>query len=491
MTSLGSSLMLMANASAASDAMRTFLTPMIATLCVLASLACTFFLVTGGIEYMTSTGKPENLEHAKGVIKNALIGLILVIAAVALTAILSHAYSSSTGMAADKLPALTSIQQDNSTSFWDVITKAIVHVLQNIVSSIGEPFVKALSFFTNSTPLMGDNSNVFNLWLAIVGIADALFVLVVALLGFHIMSFSAFGFDELDLRQVLPQMALTFLLINTSIFAIDAIIGLSNGMIHALQSGFPCTSIWDQLADITKKSSDLGLGGLLVMIAFLVLTIMLLVYYVGRLITLYIGAVLSPLVLLLYLLPAFKDFATSAIKVYLTTIFVLFVQVVIMQMASSIFSGMLQGDASGQPNILMALILGLATVLALLKTQGVMKELSYAASTPRAAKEMAGSFIRGVSYMNRARKGTVKTAKANYKRGVKVNNYIRNKRAKHANEKTPDPKTGQSVDGENSSSASAKPKARQLKTGETHFVSSRPDNIENLEPKPKSKKDDK
>ncbi|HSX07756.1 MAG TPA: type IV secretion system protein [Candidatus Saccharimonadales bacterium] len=407
---VGLSLTLFANASAASNAMRSFLDPVIVTLCVIASLACTFFLVTGGIQYMTSKGNPDNLEHAKRTLKNALIGLVLVIAAATLTAILSHAYGSSAGTMADKFPTLTPIQQSSSTSFWDVVTKAIIHVLENIVNSIGEPFVKALSYFTNSTPLMGDNSNVFNLWLALVGIADALFALVIALLGFHVMSFSSFGFDELDIKQILPQLALVFLLMNTSIFAIDAVIGLSNGMIHALQSGFPCTSIWDTLSDITKKSSGLGLGGLLVMIAFLILTVMLLVYYVGRLITLYIGAVLSPIILLLYLIPAFKDFAINALKMYLMVIFVLFVQVVIMQLASSIFSGMLQGDNSGQPNTLMALIVGLATVLALLKTQGVMQELTHAASTPRAAREVTGSFMRGVSYMNSLRSESRKNA---------------------------------------------------------------------------------
>jgi hypothetical protein len=401
---VGLPLTLLANAPAASEAMRSFINPVIATLAVIATLVATFFLVTGGIEYMASKGNPEKLEHAKRTLKNALIGLVLVIAAVTLTAILSHAYGSSAGPITEQLPSLAPIEQNTSTSFWDVVVKAIIHVLQTIVSSIGEPFVKALSYFINSTPLMGDNSSVFNLWLAIVGIADVLFILVVVLLGFHVMSFSTLGFDELELKQVLPQMALVFLLMNTSIFAIDAVIGLSNGMIYALKSGFPSTSIWDLLADITKQSGELGLGGLLVMIAFLVLTVMLLVYYVGRLITLYIGAVLSPLVILLYLLPAFKDFAISALKIYLTTIFVLFVHVVILLLASSIFVGMLQGDNSDQPNTLMALIVGLATVLALLKAQGVMRELSYAASTPRAAREIAGSFMRGISYLDRARK---------------------------------------------------------------------------------------
>lgn len=399
---VGFPLTLLADAMAASNAMRSFVAPIVTTLCVIATLACAFFLVAGGTEYMASRGKPENLEHAKRTLKNALIGLVLIIGAATLTAILSHAYGGGAGTMADKLPTLTPIQQDTSTSFWDVVIKAIIHVLQNIVDSIGQPFVQALGYFTNATPLMGDNSNVFNMWLAIVGITDALFVLVIALLGFQVMSFSTLGFDELDIRQLLPQIALVFLLVNTSIFAIDGVIAFSNGMIHALQSGFPCTSVWDLLSQIIQKSTGLGLGGLLILVAFLVLTVMLLVYYVGRLITLYIGAVLSPLVMLLYLLPAFKDFAVTALKIYLTTIFVLFVQVVIMQLASSIFGGILQGDNSGQPNILMALIVGLATVWALLKTQGVMKELAHAATGPHAAREMARSFRTGVSYLGKS-----------------------------------------------------------------------------------------
>ncbi|HEU5187460.1 MAG TPA: hypothetical protein VFT87_03070, partial [Candidatus Saccharimonadales bacterium] len=209
------------------------------------------------------------------------------------------------------------------------------------------------------------------------------------------------------IKQLLPQIALIFLLVNTSIFLIDAVISLSNGMIYALQSGFPSTDVWGVLAQITKESSEMGVAGLLVMVAFLVLSVMLLVYYVLRLVTLYIGAILSPLVFLLWLLPGFKDFAITALKTYLTTIFVLFVHVVILLLAASIFSGMLDGDTSEQPNTLMALIVGLATVVALLKTQGFMQELSYAASAPRAAREMSSTFMKGVSY-------TMKTAKAPY-----------------------------------------------------------------------------
>lgn len=413
--------MYLADASAASQVMHSFLTPVIATLCALASLACVFFLVHGGVMYMTSAGKPERLEQGKRIIRNALVGLVLVLAAASLTAILTHAYASSGAVPTEKFPELKAINtpKDNG-NVWDVMMKAAIKFLQHIVEDAADPFLKAISWFINSTPLMGNNSSVFNLWLAIVGIADTLFVLVVALLGFQVMSFSSLGLDEIDIKQLIPQLALVFLLMNTSIFAIDAIISLSNGMIYALQSGFQSTDIWLVLANLTKDSAQLGLVGLLIMAALLVLTIMLLVYYVLRLVTLYIGAILSPLVVMLWLLPAFKDFTIAALKTYLTTIFVLFIHVVIMLLAASLFVGIQQGDTHGQPNALMAMIVGIATVVALLKTQGVLQELTYAASGPRAARELSSSFMRSVGYINNTSRNTYKAVNGTRKLSMKA-----------------------------------------------------------------------
>lgn len=427
-----------ASASPATTAMQSYVMPIVTTLCVLASLACVFFLVWSGVQYMTSTGDPEKLDHAKRTIRNALIGLVLVLAAVTLTAVLSHAYISSAGTPAQKLPDIAQAPSPSSSGVIDALIKTIVGLLRSLIEMAGTPFVQALSYFTNSTPFMGDNATVFNLWLAVVGMTDVLFILAIILLGFHIMSFSVFGFEEVDIKQLLPQLALIFLLLNTSIFLIDGVIGLSNAMIHALQSGFLSISIWDDLALITKKSSDMGLAGLLVMISFLVVAVILLLYYVGRLISLYVGAILSPLVILLWLIPAFKDFAIMAIKVYLTLIFVLFVHAVIILLAASIFNGMLHGDTNGQPNTLMALLLGLATLLALLRTQGVMEQFAYAATGPRAIRELSGSFIRGVSHLSRTAKTTVKTTKKTYKAAKKVNAYLQKKfPAKTPRTKTP------------------------------------------------------
>ncbi len=444
MSALALPAMHLADASAAANVMHGFITPVIATLCSLASLAVVFFLVHGGVMYMSSSGNPEKLDQAKRILRNALIGLVLVLAAASLTAILAHAYSSSGATPTEKFPTLQGIDvpKDNG-NFWDAIYKAIISFLKHLVEAAADPFLKAISWFINSTPLMASNSGVFNLWLAIVGIADALFVLVVALLGFQVMSFTSLGLEEVDIKQLLPQLAFVFLLMNTSIFAIDAVISLSNGMIYALQSGFQSTDIWAVLDNITKDSAGLGIVGLLMMVALLVLTVMLLVYYVLRLVTLYIGAVLSPLVMMLWLLPAFKDFVITAAKTYVITIFVLFVHAVIVLLAASLFLGIQQGDTAGQPNVLMALIVGLATVVALLKTQGVLQELTYAASGPRAARELSGSFMRSVGYITNGSKTTYKAANGTRKLGLKAITAINKRFGKDGGDKPggkPDPK---------------------------------------------------
>ena len=390
-----------ADAQSAAHAMQGFVAPVVSALAVLASLACAFFLINGGVQYMTSSGSPDRLQHAKLVIRNAVIGLVIVIGAGVLTAILMHAYSSSAGAVSAKIPSLTSIEpQAVSNGLVDILIKAIVGLFQNIIQSIAEPFLKALAYFTIGTPLIAANSAVFNLWLTIVAIADSLFVLFVALLGFHVMSFATFGLEEIEFKHLLPQIGLVFVLVNSSIFLIDGVIGLSNGMIQALHAGFPAVNLWDTLVKVVAQAEGLSLAALLIMVVFLILAVILLVFYVGRLVTLYIGAVLAPILLLLYLLPSFKDFVENAIKTYLTTIFVLFIHVVILQLATSIFAAILPGK-DNQPDPIMSMIVGISVLVALLKTQGVMQQLSYASVGPKAMRKLGGQFINSVSYAAR------------------------------------------------------------------------------------------
>jgi len=54
---------------------------------------------------------------------------------------------------------------------------------------------------------------------------------------------------------------------------------------------------------------------------------------------------------------------------------------------------------NGIPNVLMSMVVGLATVLTLLKTQGVMMQFSYVGMGARNARKLGAQFMNGVSYL--------------------------------------------------------------------------------------------
>jgi hypothetical protein len=382
--------MRLADATAASNSMASFITPVVSSLVAIAAVAVVFFLVNGGIQLMTSAGNPERMEHAKNIIRNALLGLVVVIAAATLTAILSHAFVAAGPAAAEKLPAVVPTQPMSSNALANAVISATMGFLKSLIASSVKPFLDALTFFTQSTPLMTANSSVFNLWLIVVGITDALFVLIVTLLGFHMMSFATFGLEEIDFKHTLPKIGLAFLLVNTSIFAIDAIIALSNGMIAALNAGVASKSVWDTLEAVVNQPQTLGLAALLLMLAFVVMSVILMVYYVMRLVTLYVGAVLSPIIFVLWLLPGYKAFAETAVKAYLAVIFVLFINVVILDLAASIFGGMTFASPDHTLDPLMSMVVGIGALLALLKTQTVLMQLSYASAGATSMTRLGG-----------------------------------------------------------------------------------------------------
>jgi hypothetical protein len=388
---------IMADITAANNVMRAYIVPTMLMLGGLATLVCTFFIVMAGYQYITSHGSPDKLEHAKRVLKNALIGLVIVLAAGTLTAVLTNAYGNTNPTGVENIPALETIEQpEEDLSVVDILIKAIIGLFKHIIESAASPFLKALDYFTSETPLMAQNASVFKLWLTMVVIADALFVIVLALIGFHVMGAASLGFDELEIKHLIPQLVLTFLFINTSIFFIDLVIALSNVLIKAIEAAFSSISVWDVLSKVADGADGMGLVALLIMVTFIIMSVLLLIYYVMRLVTLYIGAVLSPLIGLLAILPGFKDFAITAVKAYATTIFVLFVHIIILQLAASLFASTLTDEAA--PNTLMAVIVGIATLLTLLKTQGVMMQMSYVSAGPRALRKLGSQFMTGISY---------------------------------------------------------------------------------------------
>jgi hypothetical protein len=373
-------------------------TPILIAMTGIAGLVSSFFLVTAGVQYITSSGSPEKLMHAKKIIRNALIGLLLVLSAAVITGILSHAFSSTGSVSRQALPNLRPIQTTQSGGgIVGVLVKAVIGLLDSIVNSAAQPFIKALSFFTSGTPMVTGDATVFKLWAFIAGLADGLFVLVIALLGFHVMSYASLGLEEIEFKHLLPQIGIIFFLINSSAFVIDGLIGLSNGLIHTVFLAFDKTTVWDVLTGVAKQANGFGLAALLIMVAFLILSVVLLVYYIDRLVSIYLGAILSPLVLLLWLIPSFRDFSVNAAKTYVMTIFVLFVHVIILELAASLFAGLISNSPYNSTDPIMPLLIGLSTLVVLLKSQGVLTQFSYASMGPRSMRKLGGQFVNSIS----------------------------------------------------------------------------------------------
>lgn len=375
----------------------TFINPVLGGMAALATLVCSFLIVISGIRYIASRGDPQLLSQAKRNILRALAGLVIILASATFGMFLSHSYGTPNAISGSSLPSINAVQSvSNSGGLVGIVIKSISGVLAAIISTAAKPFILALTYFIRGTPLMVRNPTVLHLWLVSTSMADALIVLVIALIGFHVMGAGQLGLNEVNIRSILPQTLLVFVLINTSIFWLDGIIELSNAMISGVGLLTNGSSPWNSLIKITTEISSYSLIALIIFVIFLIFSVILLVYYIGRLVTLYIGAVLAPLVILLWLLPGFRDFAENALKAYLSTVFVLFIHVIILALAGSMFAAL---NLPNGPNPLMDLLLGLATLVALIKTQGVMTQLNYASIGPKTARKLGGSFINGVSYM--------------------------------------------------------------------------------------------
>ncbi len=367
------------------------------TLLIFASAAATFFLVRGGYMYITSTGKPDALEHAKLTVRNALIGLVIIISAAVFASLLQGAFNTPSQGTSSAQLNLSPIQTvEPSDGLTQVLLDAIAGFLQNIVQSATKPLTDGIITFLTNTPSILTNSVIFNFWLVMVGITDSLFVLIIALLGFHFMSASTFGFEEIELKHLLPRVGLAFLGANMSIFLCDWIVLSCNTLITAvLHATGGLNSAWIQNAfnPTSIVTGSTPIITFIFMILFVIVSIVLLLFYVTRLITIALGAVLSPLIFLLWAIPKFADFAEVAVKSYITTVYTVFVHVVIIQLAASFLTVSSQSGT----NSLISILVGIGLLFTLLKTPGIMMQLVFYNTGRGMVKKLGGQIMNVIS----------------------------------------------------------------------------------------------
>ncbi len=359
---------------------------------LISTAAAVFFLVKGGYQYITSTGKPDSLESAKKTIRNAIIGLVIVLGASLFVSVLSNSFNQigpSTNSGAVSISQIQSVQPSDGLT--QVLIDAVSGFMQNIVQSATKPIVDGIIGYLTSTPELLSNSVIFNFWTIILGITDSLFVLVVALLGLHFMSAGALGFEEIELRHLLPRIGLAFLAANVSLFLANYVIITSNMLTKAvLDSTGGLTNAWvvNAINPSTFASGNTPLITLVFLVIFLIVSIVLLLLYISRLIMISLGAVLAPFIFLLWAIPKSSDFATISIKTYVVTVFIAFVHVVIIQLASAFL--VLPANAG---NSLISIGVAIGLFFTLLKTPSLMMQLIMYTSGNAAVKKVGGQII--------------------------------------------------------------------------------------------------
>lgn len=383
----------------------------------LASVAVVFFLVRGGYTYITSTGNPAALDEAKKTIRNALIGLVIVIGALVFSRILGEAMTqpaaNPTGTPLTLAP-IEPAEPDNSLA--QVILDAVFGFLQNIVQSATKPIFDGVIWFLTSTPTLSSNSVVFNFWLIMVGITDSLFAIVIALLGFRVMSGTTFGLDEINIKDVWPKVALAFVGANTSIFLIDWIIQLNQTLVNALlqaTGGLNQAWILNAFDPATFLTGSTALVTLIFVIIFIVLAAVLLLFYISRLMLLAFGAVISPLVCAISLIPSFSGFAANLFKGYFVMIFSVFIHVVLIQLASAFLTIPNQEGT----NPIISILIGIALFSILVKSTAMTIQLALSSGTANSIKRLGGQIMNVIS-VSRVKETAVVREVA--KRGVRA-----------------------------------------------------------------------
>src|SRR3989338_8190839 len=348
---------------------------------LISSAAAVFFLIKGGYFYLSSTGNPEAITKAKKTIKNALLGLVIVLAASLIFSIFKGALnptSSGTGSTIP-IPLLESVEPTGGLT--QVLIDAVSGFMQNIVESATKPIVDGIIGYLTTTPSVLHNQTIVNFWMVILGITDSLFVVIVALLGLHFMSASTLGYDEVELSQLLPKIGLAFLGANTSLFLADYAIVTANALVKTVLSstgGLAHAWVVDAINPATFITGTTPLITLVFLILFFIVAIVLLFMYISR--------------FLLMIVPKFSDFAEVAVKSYVVTVFMVFVHVVIIQLASSFLS---LPSQSGNSLVSIAVAIGL--FLTLLKTPSFMMQMVFYNSANRAFRKIGHQIVNVMS----------------------------------------------------------------------------------------------
>jgi len=187
-------------------------------------------------------------------------------------------------------------------AFWNISCQVDAWFSGLIVSAL-TPLLNVVGQTGLSTPQVSSAPAVSGMWAASLGVADAIFVLLILAGGMILMGYQTYQ-SSYTLKEVAPRLVIAMVAANASLLVIPKAISLSNAMSAAMAPGLSQGSATSALTRILMNGQP-GSGIFLILLSLVavVLAAAVAVTYVIRLmaVVLLIGA--APLALAGYALP--------------------------------------------------------------------------------------------------------------------------------------------------------------------------------------------
>jgi hypothetical protein len=152
------------------------------------------------------------------------------------------------------------------------------------------------------------------------------------------------------------------------------------------------------------------------MVLFIILSVILLLFYISRLIVIALGVAISPFIFLLWAIPKTADFAEISIKAFFVTVFTVFVHIVIIQLASAFLA--IPGQVGS--NSLLSILIAIGLLFTLLKTPSFMMQLIFYNTGKTMVRKVGSQIMNVLTSNNSNTNNTSRSSSATTSRGEQI-----------------------------------------------------------------------
>ena len=247
------------------------------------------------------------------------------------------------------------------------IANIVTDFVTGLATNFGDAivgFINQVNFLTHTPAELSYEDNLVKQFVAATQVlADGLLGVVVLVSGYNVMLRPYLGSTYASALEFLPRLLLGGILINTAAWWCRLAIDANN----AACGVFGAPTIGGIVSTALRVASD-HIGGLLMVIIFIVMTILLVVQQLMRLALVDVLFILAPLAALLWILPQSQAWGRLWGRLFVGTVFAQAVQVLTLRLGFNLATGLPQLNAAG----LLQPLLGIAVLALALKIPSLM-----------------------------------------------------------------------------------------------------------------------